>query len=405
MTMFWLYQIRSAILDYRNHRKLGELPGPDSFHEVLLHSPFLMYGGIWKRYYTKGIMFSPFAREHWRIPDIQPLDHSPTTTTVKTVNKPAQNRPDRLPRFAFGVVKEYLTTGERRGAVVARALDALRSSTMRQRASDSSIPPYSETQAYFWIQLSHAACAGLPPSDSFNISKLSYESFQILFEIDPESWKKYYTPKLWDSAQARMQYVNSDRKPLPNVIGGITADRIQRVVNLRATSSEADSVHQLPSLESLAFRAHMIRDEAKVIETPEANPITTHAHLLLNLYLRFFKTELEGDHGQSQSMGTHMTAAIAKLEGPTLTSFTSKVFWIQQIVASAVQMPPEHRTKYNGNIEGFIEFLAANLHLAYPNLPFVYYSKERWESYEAKIAFVSPDLKALPRFFGQNQEE
>lgn len=68
MTGFWMGRLEVA--------KRGEKEGlleRRPFREVLVGSPELMDGGLWKEYYSREVMFSSEARSGWREPDLKGL--------------------------------------------------------------------------------------------------------------------------------------------------------------------------------------------------------------------------------------------------------------------------------------------------------------------------------------------
>ncbi|KAF2814855.1 P-loop containing nucleoside triphosphate hydrolase protein, partial [Mytilinidion resinicola] len=244
MTIFWLHHIRLAIVRYRDEVNHGTLPSAEVFQQVLLYTPSLMNGRIWQSHYTKSLLFSPEAKENWCLPDLAPLpDYIPKAPSARPqASKPASGEVQdatnnhRLAHFGFLVVREYMTTNQRRGLIIQETLRALHSMTLQLRVTDSSVPPYSETQALFWIQITHAAVAGLPTFQTSSYSstlptinvekkpslaKMTFETFSSLFPNlkDENLWKKYYTAEVWHSVPARMEFKNPDIRPLPNLIG------------------------------------------------------------------------------------------------------------------------------------------------------------------------------------------
>ncbi|KAL2856344.1 P-loop containing nucleoside triphosphate hydrolase protein [Aspergillus pseudodeflectus] len=232
MTIFWLVQLQLAIWNYKIDKGLDQFPAWVDFQDVLLQTPSLRNTKLWSLYYTKGLLFSPQARESWTAPDLQQFPTlKPSPAQAEPGIQIKEDNDDRLLRFAFAIVQHIQASGLRRGAVVKDALTSLETTTIRLRTVDSSIPPYSETQAYFWIQVVHAALQSLAsdvePLNNLSeksyrmvpVSQLSFSNFMLLFDITPETWKDYYSSKIWESVAARMEFVPPDRKPLPNIIG------------------------------------------------------------------------------------------------------------------------------------------------------------------------------------------
>ncbi|KKK16187.1 hypothetical protein P175DRAFT_0260135 [Aspergillus ochraceoroseus IBT 24754] len=231
MTIFWLVQLQLAIWNYKLDKQLDQFPSRDDFQEVLLHTPSLRDTKLWSIYYTKDRLFSREAREVWTAPDLQPFPVLQPSPAPDASAPGTQEDPERLLRFGFAVTQHIMASDLRRGQVIKEALASLQATTIRLRAKDARIPPYSETQAYFWIQIAHAALRSLENGDNPSESmmekaspvlppaQLSFSNFTLLFDITPETWKKYYSGKVWESIAARREFVPPDLKPLPNLIG------------------------------------------------------------------------------------------------------------------------------------------------------------------------------------------
>ncbi|KAL4884233.1 P-loop containing nucleoside triphosphate hydrolase protein [Aspergillus karnatakaensis] len=229
MTIFWLVQLQLAIWNYKLDLELEAFPSWSAFHEVLLHNPSLMNTRLCNLYYTKDRLFSQEAKESWIVPDLQQFPVlKPSPMQDRTVIQEQEENSDRLLRFAYAITRHILSSGLRRGAVIQDALASLQATTIRLRAVDSTIPPYSETQTYFWIQIVHSALQSLEnqgvlalsekPCEAPGATELSFSNFTLFFNITPEAWKEYYSRKVWESVAARMEFVPPDIKPLPNVI-------------------------------------------------------------------------------------------------------------------------------------------------------------------------------------------
>lgn len=176
--------------------------------------------------------------------------------------------------FAF-VVQKHMTSDIRRDWLFKQALASLQTTTMRLRAKNPSVPAYSETQAYLWIQVIHAALASVYRANSttkiplpVTIDRLSFASLRILFDMQPNIWKSYCSVKTWDSMEARIAFVIPDVKPLPNVIKLSVQGDIGEAVNQQLDSTKLGMAAELPSMEDLALRAALVVETAKTISKP-----------------------------------------------------------------------------------------------------------------------------------------
>jgi ubiquitin carboxyl-terminal hydrolase L3 len=389
MTIFWLHQIQVAALEHQASKSLEKFPAQEEYADIVFSAPSLMNSGLWRAYYTKDLLFTQEARENWHLPDLQPLPTVSQVASGKPQQQKSANDVDRLPRFAFSVVQKTLTSKLRRGGVVKQALEALQSSTMRLRASDPSIPTYSETQAYFWIQIIHAYIRSLEAKDSsvknnFNGlgTALTYEAFKSLFGITDEEWRQYYSQSTWESIPARMSFVNPDKKVLPNVFGLPSEARMDlaRSQMVNAISHRLAAPSDLPPREELDFQAAILIDEAKLIPESELN-VASHASLL-----RFLFNSISGQIEPDAKKSAASIASSAALEVAKQVGLTQSMFWVQQIQIALAGRK---------DVKGFEEFVRGSSHLVYEDLPFTHYSSQLWESAEARETYVPPDRRAV----------
>ncbi|KAG5803687.1 hypothetical protein H9Q74_007234 [Fusarium xylarioides] len=381
MTIFWLHQIQVAAIEYQAQFHPGIFPSREAYVDIVFSAPHLMNSNLWRAYYSKDLLFSPLARANYSLPDLQPLPTIKQVTFTPLQEKVVDDV-DRLPRFAFSVVQKTLSSKLRRGGVVKQALEALQSSTMRLRASDSSVPPYSETQAYFWIQIIHAYTRSLEVETSES-QFTTYESFKSLFYIKGDEWEEYYSQSTWDSIAARMTFVNPDKKPLPNIFNLPSQARKDLAVSqmINATNNRSTNTH-LPPSEDLDFLAAILIDEAKLISESELN-VASHASLITFLFNRL--TEKTKSNMTSTKRGDASLASSTALELAKWTGLTQAMFWVQQI-----QIALAGRKEMS-----FEEFIKSNSVLAFEELPFVYYSPQLWGSVEARDGYVMPDRRGL----------
>ncbi|OGM49664.1 ADP-ribosylation factor [Aspergillus bombycis] len=266
MTIFWILQLQIAIRNYRITKKLGGDPLWTDFYKVLFYTPSVMKPRLWSLYYSTKHLFSPRAWDSWTPPDHQPL---PVVTSL--LDKPAiystkQGDPARLIRFAFVFIRQCEQIAESYDEdAIQQALVTLQSTTTRLRAINTATPPYSETQARFWLHMVRTCLQSLeiPQADSRGIlpSQLSFDGFVALFGLTPTSWKRYYIQRTWDGLAARVQYVGPDRRALPNVIS-ISAHNNEVEAIMRGIAKEAlDS-------DSEALEHVLLATHAESVESP-----------------------------------------------------------------------------------------------------------------------------------------
>lgn len=252
MTAFWIIQLRIAAFNFQYDVNSGIVPTGDDFRSVLLNMPTLLHTRLWMIYYTQEVLFTPNARTDFVMPDIKPfpqvtkpllkaltegeddLNEAEPHLDVEAQQDIIFTGPERLPRWAFCLVQNVLSTGVRRGKKVKDALALLQTDTIRLRTGSQQprihglaeghgahVAPYSETQAYFWVQLVHSRLAAL--SMETKAESLTYERFKEVCAVYAEAWKEYYSEDLWESVGARLEFVIPDKKALPNALGVLEA--------------------------------------------------------------------------------------------------------------------------------------------------------------------------------------
>ena len=161
--------------------------------------------------------------------------------------KDSDDDPDRLVQFALGFVQAEMAEDDRTRELE-DALERLQLDTIRQRASNLSIPAYSITQATFWVKFVRWAlecwrqCVpsrenDQPTQDSptieickGNLRHLTLPSFKNLFAISGEEWNCFYSPGLWESVAAGREFVEPDKQPKI----GLVHDNVKFVARLKS---------------------------------------------------------------------------------------------------------------------------------------------------------------------------
>ncbi|KAF3766585.1 hypothetical protein M406DRAFT_330389 [Cryphonectria parasitica EP155] len=248
MTAFWILQLRLATFNFQYDLHDGAPPSKNDFRSILLHTPSLLYGQLWAFYYTKDVLFSADARTNFAMPDIKPFpqvtrpmvtawaegkDETQAYEDLEALKGPFTG-PERVPRWAFELIRNVLRNDLRRGKALKEGLEELQADTVRLRSlhpellASGDMPPYSETQAYFWAQLIHIKLRTLldeprkddasATSDGTRYDDLSYEEFKEMSGFTGLEWKEYYSRDVWESVEARIAFVNPDKKPLLDVL-------------------------------------------------------------------------------------------------------------------------------------------------------------------------------------------
>ena len=379
---FWLHQLQIAAVHYVNAKHEIQFSSRAEFKDVLVLSPELLDPLLWTNYYSPDRFSAPEARERWCLPDVNPLP-----SVIRRSRSCIRSRgllhdeSDGLIGFALAVVQKNLRCKLGRGAVAKQALAALQLSTIRQRVSQPSLPPYSETRAYFWIHLTHLALASLEarqwPKEKSTagwevmVQALTPAAFRALFGFTGEEWREHYSLGLWNSVGARMAFHAPDRKTLPTTFPKPTLANVQRARSKLAHGFGLVEEHRdLPSAEDLALISAVVLDEAELIglEGPDGTIIRkdSHARTLLRLYRGISRGTLQctGKGGGDSELALGIAASDGELPGCDVGWLTQTTFWTKQLVAAMEEAPSA----------SFEELISANTHLAYEELPLVYFS-------------------------------
>ncbi|KAF3922880.1 hypothetical protein AA313_de0209152 [Arthrobotrys entomopaga] len=288
LTTFWVHQVYIAMYKLQQPPSAHYKPQdnwPDKFFLLLESNPGLMNGRLWKDYYSKNYLFSPKAKDNLVTPDVEALPQfenerpQKKTTGYDAKRHLEDQTARRLKRWAYATLQVVKATNNRRGLVIKNALSSLQSETIRQRINNPRIEPYSETQAYFWIQIVHAGMEGiLKKSSSFEFSKVPYETVEILYPEafgDDDLWKEYYKEEDWKGVAGRMNFIPPTKK-------GKVIPNVSPILDIFQDWKTAVSEVVVPTMEELEQRATWISDyqmpkKEPVVEEPKVSnePIAT----------------------------------------------------------------------------------------------------------------------------------
>ncbi|KAM3469262.1 hypothetical protein MY5147_007188 [Beauveria neobassiana] len=340
MTVFWLAQLQIAAANYSNSLDTSRALQREDFKSVLLHSPTLADARLWTDYYSKDYLFTQNAKDHWCLPDLKPLPSVTTTKQRQCKDTPLATAADadRLIGFGLTVVQQTLASKARRGPI---------------------------SNALAW---------------SGSVESLVLPAFKALYGVTGDEWRAHYSAKLWESVEARMQFQPPDKKPLPNVIavsgqtgvGAARAAMVQRFVAVQEPRSK------LPPFKDLAVMAAVLAQEIK------DGSAGNHGVMLQSLFeLLYSNDEMKQDTDAHHKRQSQVVSKALELPCAGVDGLTQRMFWAQQLLHSLV------------SFEGteFGDFIRSNVHLAYKELPLVYYSPMLWASHEAAIVYLGPDRK------------
>ncbi|CEJ61503.1 hypothetical protein PMG11_10036 [Penicillium brasilianum] len=212
LDIFYLAQLAAAI--YRSSDQLeGDFPSPDDFQSIYTTHHALLHSSVWRSYYSVAFLTQPTTARFYRLPDLQDLSDSDSPLGLPRQRPPAHAT--KLPRWAHSVAR----TRHRQPSLPLVTLTGLALSTLettieRLRMAHTSVPPYSETQARFWLEymgLGSPGRSGLAKADSWEAWQPNH--FGILVAqgaYDVYAWEVKYSAQLWEASAERREVAQPD---------------------------------------------------------------------------------------------------------------------------------------------------------------------------------------------------
>ncbi len=207
LDIFYLAQLAAAI--YRSSAQLtGDFPSPSDFPAFYAAHADLLHPAAWRAYYTPAFLAHPTTTRFYRLPNLQDLPDSSSPVGEPRPGLPAAAGPHatKLPRWAYSVARTRCRQPSSLppGTFTRLALRTLEATTARLRATHPSAPPYSETQARFWLK--HMTLGSPGPSGSGSTKEAwGPNRFGVLVAqggIDVFAWEERYSARLWEASAA-----------------------------------------------------------------------------------------------------------------------------------------------------------------------------------------------------------
>jgi hypothetical protein len=360
MVMFWVLIFRDIIQKMASND--GKLPSANLSLDIAKEYQQILGPDVWMKHYTERLMLDPKTALHWRLPDIRRIS-APATARycIPQVFHFRDDDNDRVLRFAFATVKSYMgIAGPSRRWIVEQALAVLQTAIIRTRSTDSTITPFSETQAYFWIEYMHTILNRLPyfvpKMDSRiprlpSVQDLEFDDLLGVGLAHPSLWRGYYSFKTWYSMEARVNRVQPDLKAL--------VFHFDLPSLFLLDSHVTDHVRpELPSEEELTLFKVIAE---KQIQNPNLT-LLVHSHLL---YMMFCELVYAPNLENREECIEQVTSSFAK-KGDSLTSipFWTKLLWERL----QTRLPSTIQTWRNNTNKAFTELISSNTDLLHEKL-------------------------------------
>ncbi|KAL5003052.1 hypothetical protein BDV10DRAFT_65440 [Aspergillus recurvatus] len=216
LDLFYLAQIAAAI--YRSSDQTeGEFPSPDDFDAFYTEHHALLNPSAWRSYYSEAFLRQPATARFYRLPDLQDLpdSDSPLDQTRKRPHPGGGPHATKLPRWAYNVRR----TRRRQkllsvATLIEIALSTLETTINRLRKKHPGVPPYSETQARFWLEHMGVGFFGppnkptTPSADAWDVNRFGVLAAQGMFDV--YQWHKKYSAKAWEASWGSSGVVEPD---------------------------------------------------------------------------------------------------------------------------------------------------------------------------------------------------
>jgi hypothetical protein len=369
--VFWLSQLQT-VFTYNTSNKGANLV-PDDCDDTVPQKCHLSNQDLWQDYYTETLLFSPRAETYYCRPDIKDLPELWYSPVRWGPYSHTFFDPERLPRFAFAVVRTYLTTPTLdRSWIIEQALSALQSTTMRIRACPRGkmVAPYSMTKSYFWISRFHTLLSSIlskldsdttsekSPKVESILNQLTFEGFRSMVPVNWPHWTEHYSPTVWDSVAARATFIPPDIEPLNDAHNFLASMTLKQIFRAQEASRKSSLCPELPSDEELAFRLSLCLNQAAAPCQSKCR-VNSHAHLLMELF-----EKLVNRPDLHASGGKRVREIVPGTRGSADADQTRRVFWAER-VREALLAPKDAESR--GNLT-FETFLRGNIHLVYDGL-------------------------------------
>ncbi|KAB8212524.1 hypothetical protein BDV34DRAFT_218897 [Aspergillus parasiticus] len=206
LDIFYLAQLAAAI--YRSSSQLtGDFPCPSNFPAFYTTHCALLHPSVWRSYYSPAFLTQNATARFYRLPDLQDLPDSSSPLAQPRQQLPAGGSAyaTKLPRWAHSVARTRRRQPSLPLVILTRlALRTLETTTARLRRAHPSVPPYSETQARFWLE--YMGLGSHDPSGSTKAASLGAwkpNGFGVLVAqgaLDVYEWEAQHSAQLGEAS-------------------------------------------------------------------------------------------------------------------------------------------------------------------------------------------------------------
>lgn len=326
LDIFYCAQIAAAVWRHADNGK-KDLPGADDFDVIYAQHRALLHEDVWREYYTPAFLREETTARFYRLPDLRDLPG--TTSDIDHPQQDGAGHFGKLPRWAHLVVRTHWRKPEFPVEVLAEIATAtLRRSIARlqQENPAAAIQPYSETQAYFWLNTMGLFSDYKPGAKQVWDPPWPFGAEIAVGERDLWAWERHYSPALWASSAAAAARLEPDRDGTARrpAHGPGWPDGFGVVVEAWSSGwdPEVGSAEEVAFLTGVALR----ETEALLADTVLTPDFAIRSHILLGV----LRVACEADaERREESLGRLRRAVV---EAGRLEDEASASEWIRRAV-------------------------------------------------------------------------
>lgn len=260
---------------------------PDDFDTFYVKHHELLNQDAWKQYYSPTLLAQATSARYYRLPDLQDITDS--SGPLWQVQQKGIGHFTKLPRWARNATGTARRSPTLSMATITQiALSTLEETTSRLRKDHPGVQPYSATQASFWLKEMKIDFSGPTRKEEWKPNR--FDVFAAQGGYDMWAWEAYYSPKRWDSMEARIA-------PLEPDLDGTRKSEIRWCGMPDGCAVEWDARRrgwepELGSEEEIEFLAAVAAKETESIEMGNLD-YAMLSNMLLGVMRAAFETERE----------------------------------------------------------------------------------------------------------------
>ncbi|KAL2849002.1 hypothetical protein BJX68DRAFT_98185 [Aspergillus pseudodeflectus] len=209
LDIFYLAQIGAGI--NRSEQRDGDFPSPNDFDPFYTTHRALLNPSAWRSYYSETFLMQSTTARFYRLPDLKDLPDADAPLgqpRKRPAHAGGEVHATKLPRWAQNVAHTRRQPSLPVEIFTELALRTLEASTARLHAAHPDlVPPYSETQARFWLDYMGLDSAKSAPA-SWGPNQFGVSVAQGWYDV--YAWEGKYSTQAWGASVRKPGVVKPD---------------------------------------------------------------------------------------------------------------------------------------------------------------------------------------------------